>query len=194
MYSPGRVRPASSPSSTVIERASYDKWNSILLNRARETLPVVPVGARTPYSSWEFGMTRAFLAVRVAVSPATWDAPPAALTWPGRPAHFDPFYGAFTELGIEPAAQHGREQSDLSGPRSRVGRDHQLTLGETVRASVRSQVRPDYFLPITTHRTDGCLFLPALVRQQSADVFAQRLRVIAADPPARPGAASVGCG
>src|ERR1700749_952815 len=125
-------------------------------------------------------MTRAFLAVRVAVSPATWYAPPAPLARPGRPAYFDPFDGAFAEFRIEPADQHGREQTDLSGPRCRVCRDHQLALGEAVRAGVGSKVRPDNFLPITKHRTNSYLFLPAMVRQQSGHGGSQRLGVVAA--------------
>src|ERR1700753_1903299 len=136
-------------------------------------------------------MTRAFLAVRVAVSPATWYTPPTALSRPGRPAYFDPFHGAVTEFGIEPADQHGREETDLSGPRCRGGRDHQRTLGEAVRASVGSKVRPDNFLPITNHRTNSYLFLPAVVRQQSGHGGSQRLGVCAAGPPARPEAPRV---
>src|ERR1700742_611672 len=127
-------------------------------------------------------MTRAFLAVRVAVSPATWDAPPAALSRPRRPADFDPFHGPIAQFGVEPADQHRREQPDLSGPRGRVRRDHQLALGEALRAGVSSNVGPDKIFPVTEHRTDRCLFLPALVRQQFADRRTQRLRVVAADP------------
>src|ERR1700759_2564360 len=129
-------------------------------------------------------MTRAFLAVRVAVPPAPWDAPPAALSRPGRPANFDPFYGPLAEFGVEPADPHGREQPDLSGPCGRVRRDHQLAVGETVRTSVSSKVRPDKILPVTKHRTDRFLFLPALLRQQFADRGRQRLGVVAADAPA----------
>src|ERR1700759_2702144 len=129
-------------------------------------------------------MTRAFLAVRVAVSPAPWNAPPAALSRPGRPADFDPFYGPLAEFGVEPADQHRREPPALSGPRGRVRRDHQLAVGEAVRTSVSSKVRPDKILPVTKHRADGCLFLPALFRQQLADRGGQRLGVVAADAPA----------
>src|SRR5271166_2669437 len=134
--------------------------------------------ARTPYSSWEFGVTRALLAVRVAVSPTSWYPPSAALPGAGRPPDFDPADSALTELGIEPADQHRREQPDLGGPRGRVGRDHELAPGEAVWAGVGGEVGPDDLGPVTKHRTHRCLFLPALIRQQAADRGRQRLRVV----------------
>src|SRR5450755_4285805 len=128
-------------------------------------------------------MTRAFLAVRVAVSPASWHPPSTTLPRARRPPDFDTADSALTKLGIEPADQHRCEQADLRSPRSRVGRDHELSLGEAIGAGVGGEIGPDYLGPVTEHRTHRRLFLPAMIRQQAADRGGQRLRVVPAGPP-----------
>ena len=85
-------------------------------------------------------MTRAFLAVRVAVSPAAWHPPSATLPRAGWAPDFDPVDGAVPEFGVEPADQHRCQQPYLGGPRGLIRGDDELAVRETVRAGVGSEV------------------------------------------------------
>ena len=178
---PGRFRTASRPSSTVIERASYDKWE-LHPARSRARHPPCRQCARTPYSSWEFGMTRAFLAVRVAVSPASWHPPSATLPRAGRPLTLTrrTVPSPSSELSLRTSIDassltcvaHAVESAAID----------ELAVGEAVRAGVGGEVGPDDLGPVTEHRTHRRMFLPALIRQQAADRGRQRLGVVPAGP------------
>src|SRR5438128_2102403 len=181
MYMPGRLRTASSPSRTVIDRASYDKVETPpgTDTRGQREPPPPSVLVRL---SFYLGVPSGS-AVRVTRPAAIAHPPLPGPPRPGRAAHFHPLYRAIAEFGVDPAHQRGSDQADLCRPGRRVGGHGQLTAGEAVRPGVRRKLGADDLLPPAEHRARGGGEPPAAGVDQPVDGGIQRLRILPALPP-----------